>query len=92
MAGLVRIFLSEEKKTGSHVLPPLRLLKFRRSMIYLVTGGVGFILSAAPIFCTPTLPGDFLRLDVWYVALVALFVAPRVGGEGAGEFISAGKA
>jgi uncharacterized membrane protein len=50
MAGLVRIFLSEEKKTGSHVLPPVRLMRFRRSMISLVTGGVAFILSGSANF------------------------------------------
>jgi hypothetical protein len=79
LAGLVRILLSEEKKSSPHALPPDRLRRFRRSVISLTAGGVVFAVSALPFFWVPLPLGESLRFYMWYVAIVVLFVAPRVG-------------
>lgn len=78
LAGLVRILLSEEKRLDSHRLPPARLRRFRRSVISLTTGGAIFTISALPFFWIPVPLGGFVRLDMWYSAIVILFVVPRL--------------
>jgi hypothetical protein len=80
LAGLIRILLGEEKHSGSHVsLPPVRLWRFHRSLVSLAIGGAVFTVSALPFFWIPVPLGESLRLDMWYVVLVFIFLAPRVG-------------
>ena len=88
LAGLVRILLNEEKKRGSHDLPPDRLKMFRRFVISRVVGGVIFLVSALPLFWTPVPIGQFLRFDIWYAVMVILFVASWVGGRASGGIAS----
>jgi uncharacterized membrane protein len=79
LASMVRIFLSEERKRGSHGLPSVRLRRFERSVISLATGGVIFTVSALPFFWIALPIGEFLRYDIWYVIIVVLLLAPRLG-------------
>ena len=88
LAGLVRILLNEEKKRGSHDLPPDRLKMFRRFVISRVVGGVIFLVSALPLFWTPVPIGQFLRFDIWYAVMVILFVDSWVGGRASGGIAS----
>jgi hypothetical protein len=79
LAGLVRILLREEKKLGSRGLNPVRRIRFRRSVVSLTIGGAAFAVSALPFFWIPTFSGDYLRFDMWYIAIPVLLVAPRLG-------------
>jgi hypothetical protein len=90
LGGLVRTLLREERRRGSHGLPPIQLKRFRRSLTSLAMGGTIFMVSALPLFWIPVPLGDFLRFDMWYVVIVVLFVAPRVGG-GPGGIVGSGE-
>jgi hypothetical protein len=81
LAGLVRVLLNEDKKRGSHSLPPDRLGRFRRSATSQAVGGAIFVVSALPFFWIPVPLGNFLRFDFWYCVIVFLFLAPRFGGR-----------
>jgi uncharacterized membrane protein len=78
LAGLDRILLNEETRSGLQHLPPERLRRFRRSVLALSVGGVVFVASALPIFWTPVPLGDYLRFDMWYVVIALLLVVPRL--------------
>jgi uncharacterized membrane protein len=80
LAGLTYILLQEEKKGNLHNLPHARLRRFRVLTQYQVAGGLLFVVSALPFFWipVPVSLGSFLRFDMWYAALVVLFVGPRL--------------
>jgi uncharacterized membrane protein len=81
LAGLIHVLLSEEKKRGSHSLPPARLTRFRRTMLAQAAMGAVFMASAVPVFWIPVPTGQFLTNYLWYGAIIVLLVVPRVGGR-----------
>jgi uncharacterized membrane protein len=81
LAGLDRILVSEERRSGLHDLPAARLRRFRWSVAAVSIGGAVFVASALPIFWTPVPLGGYLRFDMWYGLVVVLLVVPRLGGR-----------
>ena len=78
-AGLIYILLGEEKRSGAQGLPPALLGRFRRTMVAQISVGMIFVASVLPFLWIRVPLGAFLRFDVWYAALVILFVVPRAG-------------
>jgi uncharacterized membrane protein len=75
LAGLIYLLLGEERKGEVRNLAPSRLKRLRRVMMSEAITGLIFFASTAPVFWIHVPLGNFLRFDVWYVALAAFFGA-----------------
>jgi hypothetical protein len=82
LAGMVRLLLGEEKKRGAKSVVPGHLVRLRRVMIPEAATGVVFVASAVPTFWTLAPVGNFLRFDIWYVALAVFFGVTTLRSRG----------
>ena len=77
LAGLKYVVLSEQRKSAAQARP-FQGGAYRRFIVAELIGGVIFAASALPFFWTPTFSGDYLRFDVWYVAVAIVSVGLRM--------------
>ncbi len=76
------LLLIEEKAAPRKDLAPDVLLRIGHRIWLGSAVGLMFLASALPFFWVPVPGGSVLRVDLWYLGLVLIFVLPRLPTRG----------